>query len=389
MYYRILLLGLTAVLSAMTHAQDVRITQHSPVQITSPQLGANNQELLLEFDGQQQRLIVTKNQKLVSVLSATQRNHIANQTVAFYTGHVLGDDTSWLRMSWLQGCWEGIIHYNNETFLIDRLNNVRSMLENDREVDSPQVIYSVHDLYFEQGIDIESTHVPGREDEHTDAATGGDMLSALLRIVSTETLVLPLSIIADEEFINTHGESSTSIILARVNQIDGIYSNYVGVEIQLQSLALLGDNSSLSATDPSMLINAFRSYMTTGDGRDIAHDGVAHLFTGKNLDGFVIGMTWMNVLCDQDYGFAIDQNLSSGTTSMLVVAHELGHNFGAPHDLQSGSICEDADVAGIMNPFINGSTEFSACSMEQMADNIANASCLTEPFDMTFLSSFE
>ena len=129
--------------------------------------------------------------------------------------------------------------------------------------------------------------------------------------------------------------------------------------------------------------------MTTGNGSGIEHPGLAHLMTGKDMDGSVIGIAYLGVLCSQNFGFGVNQNLNNGTTSMLVIAHEMGHNFGAPHDRQSGSVCENSNIAGIMNPSINGSQEFSTCSLDQMANDIASASCLVSAQEIVFVDGFE
>ena len=73
----------------------------------------------------------------------------------------------------------------------------------------------------------------------------------------------------------------------------------------------------------------------------------------------------------------------------LIAAHEIGHNFGAPHDGQANSACEAEPQTFIMSPSINGSDQFSACSITEMQDNIVAAACIVPlpSVDMTISQS--
>lgn len=389
MSFRALLMGVFVLMPMCIHAQDVWIARHWSTQMLPPQLGIEQQMIAVEFEGRQINLMLEPNVELASRLGSAEREQLQSLDVMLYTGYVEGDTNSWVRLSWLQGAWEGVFQFRDEIYLLDRLIRVQDMLQSSGGDDQSQVVYAIKDLVFRQPIDVEQTVGAGSNVDMRGSITGIGILQELLSLVDDEALYLPVTIVADEEFIATHGDYSTAIIMGRINMVDGLYRNQVGVGIQLQSIELLSQNENLISTDASALLNAFRIFMTTGEGNNIIHDGIAHLFTGKNLDGYIVGMAWEGVLCNDDFGFAINQDLSSGTTSMLVFAHELGHNFGAPHDQQPGSVCEDALISGIMSPFINGSTVFSSCSIEQMADDILNCSCLMPMPDMVFESGYE
>src|SRR4029077_9346693 len=62
--------------------------------------------------------------------------------------------------------------------------------------------------------------------------------------------------------------------------------------------------------------------------------------------------------------------------SALIAAHELGHNFNAPHDGEAGA-CSSTPQTFLMAPTINMSSQFSSCSLQQMQARIQTAQCLT------------
>ena len=82
-------------------------------------------------------------------------------------------------------------------------------------------------------------------------------------------------------------------------------------------------------------------------------------------------------MCHTRFGVGLSEGNRGTTTDSLITAHEIGHNFGAPHDGQTGSACEAEPQTFIMAPRINGNDRFSDCSIAQMQDDIAAAACIT------------
>lgn len=142
--------------------------------------------------------------------------------------------------------------------------------------------------------------------------------------------------------------NDTGLATTYVTQLIAAISDRYETDVQASlSIAYLGihDNSSdgwstpeTSGADTADMLTEFRatwgsSWPGTGD--------LAHFISGANLGG---GIAYVDVLCNQSYGFGVSANISGninwgtftgGAGSLnwdfVVVAHELGHNFGASH----------------------------------------------------------
>lgn len=134
-----------------------------------------------------------------------------------------------------------------------------------------------------------------------------------------------------------------------------------------------------------------------------------HLLTACST-GSEVGVAWLGTLCKTDASGSGDSIISStGVTAVTsreaqVMAHEIGHNFGAIHDCMSGcsisgttaqqsgggAICcprssSSCNAGGqyIMNPFSQQDTnDFSPCSVGNICSLIGrglDTSCIVDP----------
>jgi len=162
---------------------------------------------------------------------------------------------------------------------------------------------------------------------------------------SLEAADCRLAIETDYQLYQRFG--STGGLTSYVTQLVAAVSEQYFIDVQTTlSIAYLGVYS--NAADPwtaqdsggnaGNLLDQFRAAWA---GNWPAQADLAHFISGANLGG---GVAYIDVLCDQNFGFGVSGNVSGNidwgtwtgqpaafTWDFVVVAHELGHNFGSAH----------------------------------------------------------
>ncbi|HEY8506911.1 MAG TPA: M12 family metallo-peptidase, partial [Steroidobacteraceae bacterium] len=187
-----------------------------------------------------------------------------------------------------------------------------------------------------------------------------------------------VAIVADTEFAHafeSRGISAEEAIVARMNIVDGIFSRQLGVKVELAHTTVFRDGPDPFTQSKAVdLLDELRRYRRNSPTQRSM--GLTHLMTGRDLNGETVGIAYMGSVCDTSNAASLSEGTRSTTAAALIVAHEMGHNFNAPHDGESGA-CAAVPHSFIMAPRLNGSEQFSACSITQMQPTIARASCLT------------
>jgi hypothetical protein len=107
-----------------------------------------------------------------------------------------------------------------------------------------------------------------------------------------------------------------------------------------------------TSTNPNTLLNQLRTDWNNNHG-GVTRDDV-HLYTGKEVDGNVIGIAFVGVVCDVGNAYGLVQSDFDGNfmSSTDLSAHEIGHNWNAGH-------CTCSNPASTMNPFITSINRFT------------------------------
>jgi hypothetical protein len=285
--------------------------------------------------------------------------------VRAYRGELAGRPGSWARVVLTPDGPAGIV-YDGETFYgLETAGDTATS-------SATPTIFRLLDVYV----------APGALSCGTDApADGARALAALVEELSPlaalgATLNLDIGAVADFEFAQNFGAGAETALLTRINNVDGIFSQQVGVQITVGETAIFTANDDpFTATAADGLLTALADYRFATPGQRA--QGLTHLFTGRDLDGSTAGIAYVGALCSARFGSGLSEARRGATIDSLIAAHEIGHNFGAPHDAEAGSACQSTPATFLMAPAINQSNQFSACSIAQMQAEIASASCLT------------
>ena len=289
--------------------------------------------------------------------------------IGVYRGRVAGNPDSWARIVLSAGVPAGLIWDGEQLFAVEAPGDSAVA------TDVP-IIFRLADTYVVPG-----TMSCGTDTSSATAAAGYQKLVGELRGAVSQSAgaikEITLGAIGDYEFTNLKGANAQSAIMTRLNNVDGIYSEQLGVQIKLETVETFTDpNDPFSdATDPTVLLGELSDYRQATPAQN--SQGLTHLFTGRNLEGSTVGLAYLSALCSVRGGAGLTEGDHDATTDSLIAAHEIGHNFGAPHDAEAGSPCESTPPNYIMAPSVNGSDQFSQCSIDQMQDDIADASCIT------------
>jgi len=344
----------------------VRTAQQSGASLDAKAQSADPVALSFEALGQRFDLRLEANDRLLKGMPANARD----ESVRAYRGKLANNPDSWVRVVMFKGLPRGLVWDGTTMFAIEVPGD--SALD----IDSP-IVYRLDDLYIAPGtMSCESASMSGK------AANVYNRMKTDIARAAAEApgavSEITMGAIGDSLFTSLRGGSSaaTAAITARFNNIDGYFSEQVGVQINVQSITTFnGTTDPFDGTlTPSTLLDQVSEYrFQTAAQRSL---GLTHMYTGRDFDSSTVGIAWLGAICDSYFGAGVSEGRAGLTTDSLIAAHEIGHNFGADHDGEPGRSCPMEPEIYIMAPSVTGNEQFSACSIDVMQATAAAESCV-------------
>ena len=363
-------------LAAPASGQGLRVLQHQALRDLATD--ATGRPRAFEAYGRRFELDLTRNERMQFITPATLPG------VEALRGTLRGDPDSWVRVTRTPAGLIGMFSDGLDVYVIEPASELAASAVTPLEArGAAPVIYRLADTVIPVGSTTCGTVTLA------DIARGGSTAQAQFEAVAGELQVaaatvpttrqIEVAVVGDFEFSGlafAGGLTPEQAIAARMNVVDGIFSSQVGVKLVVASVTVFRDASDpfSSTTVPNTLLDEFANWRQATPTQ--SSRGLSHLMTGRDLDGTTVGVAFIGALCRTRSGAGLSMGTLNSSTAALVIAHELGHNFGAFHDGETGSVCEATPQTFLMAPRINNSNEFSQCSLDTIAPVVSAASCV-------------
>jgi hypothetical protein len=381
---RIALCFLAWGLAAVAGAAQPAIRYAEPVNLALKSVAGPSGSLSFNAYGRRFSLTLAGNERVLQKLSSGQRATLASYRLL--RGSIDGVAGSWVRLTDTPRGVEGALWDGHDFYAVTRYENIAPFLTTPLAATPDQtVVYRLSDARDALPADFCEASA-GSALSKAEGATVLDQYQAMIAELQTGGVVTPsitrqleISLIADTAFQrDAEGGDPTAAMLARLNIVEGIFSEQVGLLIVAGEIRLMSpDADPFTSTKPATLLDQLGSYRSSTPG--VRAHGIAHLMTGKDLDGTTAGIAYVRTVCEKERAVSLSQRSYGTTISALVMAHEIGHNLGASHDGEPGTPCASTGAGFIMASSVTGYGTFSQCSIDTMKPVIASASCITAP----------
>uniref|UniRef100_A0A8C8VZA5 ADAM metallopeptidase domain 24 n=1 Tax=Peromyscus maniculatus bairdii TaxID=230844 RepID=A0A8C8VZA5_PERMB len=288
------------------------------------------------------------------------------QNDCYYLGFVEGDPESMVALTTCFGGLQGTLQINDTAYEI-KPKSASSTFEH--------LVYK---------IDNDKAQLPSMRCGLPDEERAGQVRlqkdddSSVTQIVYgdwwTHRLNIELALVIDhKQFL--YRKSNASLVIQDVFMIMSGLNFFLfpaDINVDLLGLEIWNNKNPIPVKDIYTLLPTFCKWKRENLDSYIPHD-IAHLLVNYNFSNY-FGIAYVGTICNKTFGCGVESLLGENFfTFGHIVAHEIGHNLGMPHD---GIFCTCGTEPCVMSATMEGSRKFSNCSYAVLWENTAKTSCM-------------
>ena len=318
----------------------------------------------------------------------------------FYSIQLKDFPNSTGRAAFIDGQWQGLLLHNGQLHLIDDLAATAHEVQQSRFV--AQTLNQ--DMSLGQ-----CGFTPKAPNQSLSNITPRSLTTNTLQIdydsYCTDTvdgvcLVGQLTLVFDSQFESDFGASYQAQAVAIAEYVDLIYQSEFNIVFNKLRMAFGAGDQFGGDNDIDAVLDDMTDQRIDGDTSAFDPNvfSILHFISGRNYSengpaiGIAYGPEYTNyptpvqpLLCS-GYAIGTSQVFGSGsnrtTLTSLIVAHEIGHNFGFLHDGDDPEVSSCSASDFIMGAELNPSaTNFSSCSHEAVGPNLSGIANIERCFD--------
>jgi hypothetical protein len=273
--------------------------------------------------------IFDKNAQLVERTASGNKPFQLTNGIVSYTGIIEGMPNSLVVLNFFEDQIIGLLKTENDVYVIGKIGN-------DSEITDNYIVYQETKKKFHSELKCGSDALGVPESVYE------SMQQLKARMEQTDSgfdVMLNASVAIDIDFFthNLYGgtQNATNWATALMTAVSAVYLKDENVKISIGYLRVWTTQDPYTSTSGIAMLNQLRSEWISTQGG--VQRVITHLLSRRNnID--VAGIAFLNVLCDNTNGYGLSatlngqiNNIPNYSYDVVVVAHEMGHNFGSPH----------------------------------------------------------